>query len=79
MTPLTPLTLITPIHYNPSKTSISSPSSSSPLHEMEILQPNDNWSHRHFKIIGDSNDHSGRHLSRIFSSPTLSSSILKIN
>ncbi|RGB43424.1 hypothetical protein C1646_749817 [Rhizophagus diaphanus] len=54
ITPLTPLTPNVPVHYNPSKTSISSPSyniPSSPLHEMEILQPNDNRSHRHFKII----------------------------
>ncbi|CAB4478516.1 unnamed protein product [Rhizophagus irregularis] len=43
MTPLTPLTPIIQIQYNPSKISISSPSSSSQLHEMEILQPNDNW------------------------------------
>ncbi|CAB5186081.1 unnamed protein product [Rhizophagus irregularis] len=53
LTPLTPLTPIIPIHYKASITSPSYNIRSSPLHEMEILQPNDNWSHRHFKIISD--------------------------
>jgi hypothetical protein len=92
MTPITPATPTIPIHYNPSKTSISislSPSSPSYIpHEIEIIQPNDNRSRRHFKIIGDiptnnnnmfpsDNDRSGRrnrHLSQISSSSTASSS-----